>query len=68
MRVTKILIGLVTLFAIYLLALNYRYEPIAGSQTNLGTIVVWDRWYNRVCVVSIGAGNKPMCSIQQMTN
>jgi hypothetical protein len=67
MKTYKIIIAFVgSFFILYLLALTYRYEPVAGSQTNLGTISVWDRWYNRVCIVSIGASNKPMCNIQDM--
>lgn len=63
----KILAIFIVIFVGYLLALLYRYEPIAGSQTNLGTISVWDRWHNKVCVVSIAQNNnKPMCSIEEL--
>lgn len=57
--------GVVAL-SLYSLALTYRYEPVAGSQTALGTISVWDRWNNRVCVVSIAKNNIPLCSVDDL--
>jgi hypothetical protein len=65
-RIKRWLLVIFGLPVLYLLALNYRYEPVAGSQTAMGTISVWDRWHNRVCVVSISLGNKPVCTIEQM--
>lgn len=68
MRNIKTIIALFSLFFIlYSLALTYRYEPIAGSQNTIGTISVWDRWKNRVCIVAIGKGNRPMCSLEEMS-
>lgn len=52
-------------FIAYLLALTYRYEPVAGLTTP-GTINVLDRWHNRVCIVSIELGNKPRCSLEEL--
>lgn len=60
-------IGGVLFFVGYLLALTYRYEPVAGAQTPAGTISVWDRWNNRVCVSSISTGGPPMCSLQELS-
>jgi len=67
MRMLKIVAALLlSVVAVYVFALTYRYEPVAGSQTNLGTITVWDRWNNRVCIVSIAKENKPVCSVEQL--
>ena len=63
----KLFLACIAVLAGYLLALNYRYEPVAGSQTGMGTISVWDRWHNRVCVVSVALGNKPLCTLDEMS-
>ena len=60
------LIVCVVPFVGYVLALNYRYEPVAGSGSAPGTISVWDRWNNRVCLASYALGGKPICSAEEL--
>lgn len=42
-------------------AYGLRYAPVQGG--GLDMVTVWDRWEQRVCVVSLPLGNRVICDV-----
>jgi hypothetical protein len=54
-------------FVIFGLFLWTRYEPVSVSVgSSLGSIVVWDRWNNRACVVGANTEQKVVCTYTEI--
>ena len=43
-----------------------RYEPIESSEANFGTLLVWDRWHSRPCIVGLATGQRIACSLEEV--
>lgn len=54
-----VLLGACTLLVAHL----FRYSPMPGGET-LKYSLLWDRWLQRVCVVSFVGDNKVNCSME----
>lgn len=58
--------ALVAAVAAYAVA-SSRYSPIPTVSTSLEAAYVWDRWKSRLCLVSMALGNRPLCSLDEMS-
>lgn len=46
----------------------FRYEPIPTPESSIGNVVVWDRFKQRLCMVSVALHNRPLCSLDEIQN
>jgi hypothetical protein len=54
------------LLAMLVIAHLLRYEPM-GSANNAQLATVWDRWLQRVCLISFLKDNRLSCSVDAFT-
>ncbi|UCL84937.1 hypothetical protein [Pseudomonas sp. HS-18] len=64
MKVLAFLVALFTVWAIACVAwIALRYTPAGGDSQY---VFLWDRWENRVCLVSIGEPSHIICDLRSL--
>lgn len=61
--VTRIVLFLFIVVSGLVVAHLFRFAPMPGGDP-LGFTPMWDRWFQRVCVVSFAGDNRLSCSMQ----
>jgi hypothetical protein len=63
---TRIVLFLLVVVSGLVLAHFYRFTPMPGGEP-LSFTPMWDRWFQRVCVVSFAGDNQVSCSMEGFT-
>ena len=63
---TRIVLFLLIVVSGLALAHFYRFTPMPGGEP-LSFTPMWDRWFQRVCVVSFAGDNRVSCSMEGFT-
>lgn len=63
---TRIVLFLLVVVSGLVLAHFYRFTPMPGGEP-LSFTPMWDRWFQRVCVVSFAGDNRISCSMETFT-
>lgn len=62
--VTRIVLFLFIVVSGLVVAHLFRFAPMPGGDP-LGFTPMWDRWFQRVCVVSFAGDNRLSCSMEE---
>jgi len=63
---TRIVLFLLIALGGLVLAHLYRFTPMPGGEP-LSFSPMWDRWFQRVCIVSFAGDNRVSCSMEGFT-
>lgn len=64
--VTRIVLFLVAVVSGLVLVHLFRFTPLPGGEP-MSLTPMWDRWFQRVCIVSFAGENRLSCSMEGFT-